>query len=311
MKPIVTLTLNPSVDGSAEADEVRHTHKIRTSNERYDPGGGGINVARVLAELGAPTCAVYAAGGVTGGVLDALVAQRGVSFHRVPIHDDTRISHVVYERASGKEFRFVPEGPLLREGECAAVIAEIEGRDVDWIVASGSLPRGTSPGFYARIAEIAAAKGAKLVLDTSGPALAQMLDHGGLHLVKPSQGELEKAVGRALAGPDAIAEAAMAIVAAGKAALVAVTLGHEGAILASAEGVVRRAVPQVEVRSAVGAGDSFVGGMTWGLATGLSPREAFVVGMAAGTAAVLTPGTDLCRRADVERLRREIGGESP
>jgi 6-phosphofructokinase 2 len=307
MKPIVTLTLNPSVDGSAEAEVVRHTHKIRTTNERYDPGGGGINVARVLQELGAPACAVFAAGGVTGGVLDALVSQRGLSFTRIPIHDDTRISHVVYERASGKEYRFVPEGPLLRDGECRAVLEEIERRDCDWIVASGSLPRGAQPGFYGRIAEIAAAKGAKLVLDTSGPALARMLEHGGVHLVKPSQGELEKALGRTLDGPDAIAEAAMSIVASGKVDLVAVTLGHEGAILASKEGAVRKAVPQVEVRSAVGAGDSFVAGMTYGLATGLSPREAFVLGMAAGTAAVLTPGTELCKRADVERLRLEIG----
>ncbi|WP_372424573.1 1-phosphofructokinase family hexose kinase [Salinarimonas chemoclinalis] len=307
MKPILTLTLNPSVDGSAEADTVRHTHKIRTSNERYDPGGGGINVARVLVELGAEACAVYAAGGATGGVLDTLVAQRGIAFTRIPIHDDTRISHVVFERSSGKEYRFVPEGPLLREGECAAVLAEIEGRDVDWIVASGSLPRGTPPGFYARIADIAAAKGAKLVLDTSGAALADTLAHGGIHLVKPSQGELEKAIGRPLADAEAIGAAAMEFVAAGKVDLVAVTLGHEGAILASREGVVREEVPRVEVRSAVGAGDSFVAGMTFGLATGLSPREAFVLGMAAGTAAVLTPGTELCKRADVARLRAEIG----
>ncbi|MGJ3261606.1 MAG: 1-phosphofructokinase family hexose kinase [Salinarimonas sp.] len=302
------MPLNPSVDGSAEADLVRHTHKIRTSNERYDPGGGGINVARVITELGASACAVYAAGGATGSVLDTLVGQRGIAFERVPIHDDTRISHVVYERSSGKEYRFVPEGPLLRDGECRAVLDAIRDRDVDWIVASGSLPRGTKPGFYGEIADIAARKGAKLVLDTSGPALAETLAHGGVHLVKPSHGELEKALGRTLPDADAIGAAAMEFVEAGKVDLVAVTLGHEGAILASREGIVRKAVPQVEVRSAVGAGDSFVAGMTYGLATGLSPREAFVLGMAAGTAAVLTPGTELCKREDVERLRAEIDG---
>lgn len=308
MKPILTLTLNPSVDGSAETDVVRHTHKIRTSNERYDPGGGGINVARVIEELGARACAVYAAGGATGGVLDTLVSARGIAFERIPIHDDTRISHVVYERTSGKEYRFVPEGPLLRESECSGVLDAIARHDVDWIVASGSLPRGTQPGFYGEIADIAARKGAKLVLDTSGPALADTLAHGGVHLVKPSHGELEKALGRELPDAEAIGAAAMAFVEAGKADLVAVTLGHEGAILASRAGVLRRAVPQVEVRSAVGAGDSFVAGMTYGLATGLSPQAAFVLGMAAGTAAVLTPGTELCKRADVERLRAEIAG---
>lgn len=306
MKPIVTLTLNPSIDGSAEADTVRHTHKIRTSNERYDPGGGGINVARVVQELGLEACALYAAGGSTGGVLDKLVAHRGLRFVRVPIEDDTRISHVVYERSSGKEYRFVPEGPLLRESECAAIRAALEEQDADWIVASGSLPRGTAPGFYGLIAGIAARKGAKLVLDTSGPALAHALEHGGVHMMKPSHGELEKALGRALDTPAAIGAAAMSIVEAGKVDLLAVTLGHEGAILASKEGIVRKRAPQVEVRSAVGAGDSFVAGMTAGLARGLSARDAFVMGMAAGTAAVLTPGTELCKREDVERLRAQI-----
>lgn len=306
MKPIVTLTLNPSVDGSAEADVVRHTHKIRTSNERYDPGGGGINVARVVEELGLSACAVFAAGGATGGVLDTLVGQRGIVFERVPIHDDTRISHVVYERASGKEYRFVPEGPVLRDDECRAVLDALERHDFDWLVASGSLPRGTQPGFYGLVADMAARKGARLVLDTSGPALVETLAHGGVHLAKPSQGELERAVGRSLPTPEAIGEAAMSFVESGKVALMAVTMGHEGAILASAGGIVRKGVPQVEVRSAVGAGDSFVAGMTVGLARGLPPEEAFVWGMAAGTAAVLTPGTELCKRADVERLLGEI-----
>ena len=84
--------------------------------------------------------------------------------------------------------------------------------------------------------------------------------------------------------------------------MIAVTLGHEGALLATRDGLFQHKVPRVEVKSAVGAGDSFVAGMTFGLATGLSPEDAFLMGMAAGTAAVLTPGTELCKKADVERL---------
>lgn len=306
MKTIVTLTLNPAIDGSSQAETVRHTNKVRTSNERYDPGGGGINVARVLDELGAETLAVYLAGGATGDVLDALLDERCVSRRRIRIKDHTRISHVVFERSSGREYRFVAEGPELEESEIAACLDAIAKIECDYLVASGSLPRGTPDDFYGRVLEIVAKRDAKLVLDTSGKALKTTLDHGGVHLVKPSHGEFEMLVGRKLDGFEAIGEAAQELVAKGCAQMIAVTLGHDGALLATRDGLYHHDVPKVEVKSAVGAGDSFVAGMTFGLATGLSPEDAFLMGMAAGTAAVLTPGTDLCKKADVERLFNEL-----
>src|SRR5687768_15807762 len=117
MRAIVTLTLNPAIDGAAEAEQVRPIRKIRTSNERYFPGGGGINVARVVAELGGAAMAVYLSGGVPGPLFDDLFARTGIPARRVPIADHTRISHVVYERSSGLEYRFVPEGPNITDVE--------------------------------------------------------------------------------------------------------------------------------------------------------------------------------------------------
>ena len=101
MKPVVTLTLNPSIDGAAQAEAVRPIQKIRTSDERYDPGGGGINAARVVQELGGTAFAIYLAGGATGGVLDDLLQTAAIPRRRIPIEDHTRISHAVYERSSG------------------------------------------------------------------------------------------------------------------------------------------------------------------------------------------------------------------
>jgi 6-phosphofructokinase 2 len=307
VKPIVTLTLNPSIDGASEAEAVRPTHKIRTSNERYDPGGGGINVARVVNELGGTSLAVYLAGGATGSVLDDLLRARGIAGRRIGISDHTRVSHAVYERSTGLEYRFVPEGPVIEGEACRRCLDEIERLDFDYLVASGSLPRGVGSGFYVQVGEIVRRKGAKLVLDTSGAALRETLAAGGVHLVKPSLGEFEQFSGRSLREAAAQEEAALDLVRTGRAALVAVTMGHEGALLASADGVVRHAALPVIARSAVGAGDSFVAGMTLALAQGQAPAEAFRVGIAAGTAAVLTPGTELCRREDVERLLPMVG----
>ena len=306
MMPIVTLTLNPAIDGASEAEAVRPTHKIRTTNETYDPGGGGINVTRVIKELGGESVAVYLGGGATGTVLDELLGSRGIARRRIPIQGNTRVAHVVFERSTGLEYRFIPEGPVVLEREWQRCLKALDDIEWDWLVASGSLPRGVPDDVYRRLAERVADRGGHLALDTSGEALRIALDHGGLALVKPSQGEFERYVGRPLTGPQEIGAAAMDLVRAGRAERIAVTMGHEGAVLATADGVeVLPAVP-VEVISASGAGDSFVAGMVRALSQGLDDAAAFRLGLAAGTAAVMTVGTRLCRREDVETILERI-----
>lgn len=310
MPEIVTLTLNPAIDGASECDMVFPTHKIRTSNERYEPGGGGINVARVVKTLGGEATALYLAGGATGGVLDELLDGRSIPRHRVPIADHTRVSHVVYERKTGLEYRFVPEGPEIGETEWRALVDTVAGLEWRYLVASGSLPRGVPTDFYIRLIELAKTHGGKVVLDTSGPALKATFDHGGLHLVKPSGGEFEKLIGRPLPTIDAVMDAAAEAVAAGRTELLAVTLGHDGAVLASREGVVALAAPDVEAKSASGAGDSFVAAMTYALAAGWTPEDAFRLAVATGSAAVLSPGTELCIKADVDRLHAAVKSQA-
>jgi 6-phosphofructokinase 2 len=224
MKPIVTLTLNPCIDVSSEAETVHPTRKIRTTNERYDPGGGGINVARVVNELGGVSLVIYLVGGVTGSVLDDLMRDRGITVRRVDIAGHTRISQVVLERASGLEYRFVPEGPQVRPAEWQHCLRILETVDADYLVASGSLPRGVPTDFYARVSEIARRSSAKFVLDTSGEALRETLKAGGVHLVKPSLGEFEQLAGRELREPAAQDEVAMSFIRNGKVGLMAVTL---------------------------------------------------------------------------------------
>jgi 6-phosphofructokinase 2 len=302
MKPIVTVTLNPSVDADSETEKVQHTHKIRTSNEIFDPGGGGINVARMIAELGGPATAIYLAGGPIGTVFDTLVEARGIPARRIDIADTTRISHTVRERSTGQEYRFVPEGPELKADECQRLTEALDETDCDYLVASGSLPRGVPRDFYARLAQRARARQVRFVLDTSGESLRVAVETGGLFLAKPSFGEFEALVGRKLPEPAAQHEAALSLVRAGKVELLAVTLGHHGAFLAHRDGILRLPALDVKPVSAVGAGDSFVGAMILGLAQGRARDEAFRFGMAAGTAAVITPGAELAKRAEVERL---------
>lgn len=303
MASIVTLTLNPAIDGASEADAVHPTRKIRTRNDRYNPGGGGINVARVVTRLGGGVRAIYLAGGATGGVLDELLDKAGVERQRIPIDGHTRISLNVFERSSGQEYRFVPEGPVVSAAEIEACRKMLAGIECDYLVLSGSLPRGVPAGFYA---ELAARSSARVIVDSSGPALEAAVEGGSIYLIKPSRGELQKLVGRPLPAIQDIENAALSLVGSGKCVNVAVTLGHDGALLANAKGSFFLPAIPVNASSAVGAGDSFVGGMVFALACGDSIENAFRLGLAAATATVLSPGTDLCEKADVERLLAQI-----
>jgi 6-phosphofructokinase 2 len=307
MKTIVTLTLNPAIDGSSEATRIRPTHKIRTVNQRYDPGGGGINVARVVNRLGGKVSAIYLAGGATGGALDTLLDRDGIDRTRIDIAGHTRISQAVHEIETGLEYRFVPEGPEVSEAEQRCCLKFIETLKSDYLVISGSLPRGVPRDFYVAMIAIAHKQGARILLDTSGGALGETLKGGHVFLAKPSLGELESIAGHPLPDHGARIEFARSIIRARQAEHVAVTLGHLGAVLVSSEGSLELPAIDVEVKSAVGAGDSFLGAMAYALAAGQSMEDAFRLGIAAGTAAVLTPGTDLCHKADVERMFKMVG----
>jgi 6-phosphofructokinase 2 len=305
MKPIVTLTLNPTIDGSASAEVIAPVRKIRTSGEHYHPGGGGINVARVVQELGGEACALYLGGGATGAILDDLLATAGVKCRCIPIAGYTRIAHTVFERSSALEYRFVPEGPEVSEVEWESCLAELVTLDFDYVVVSGSLPRGLPETAYVRVVDIAAAMGARVVLDTSGAALKATLGKG-VFLIKPNRRELEDLVGRPLPQRAEQIEAAQALIADKSAEIIAISLGSAGALIVSHAETWFAMAPPVTVHSAVGAGDSFVGAMTLAFAQGRSLNAVLAYGVAAGTAAVLSPGAELSRAPDVERLYADL-----
>ena len=240
-------------------------------------------------------------------VLTGLIERAGLAHHPIPISGDTRISLAVFEQDTGEEYRFVPEGPELSEAECEACLAAVAARACDWLVLSGSLPRGMAEDFYARLIAQAKARGVAVVLDTSGPALKAGLAEGGVRFVKPSLSELESVAGHILPDHAAIVAAARRIVTQGGAHSVAVTLGSKGAVLVEPDRVLTLPAIEVAAKSATGAGDSFVAAMTYGLAAGWQSERAFRYGLAAGAAAAMTPGTDLAHAEDIEQLAARAG----
>lgn len=302
MSNILTLTMNPALDLFSAIDKVAPSHKLRCDAAQFHPGGGGINVARVLRRLGTDVLALFPAGGVTGQRLQQLLAGEQVPHQVLPIAGETRESFSVHERSSGQDFRFVLPGPVLAEPEWQACLDAVAKHVVArYIVASGSLPPGVPDDFYARLARQARRTGARLVLDTSGPALAAALAEG-VYLVKPSQRELGDLTGLPLDNAAQQLDTARSLITRGQAQVVALSLGASGALLVTADGAWRAPSLPVAVESTIGAGDSFVGGLLAALNAGEGWEAAFRQAMAAGAAALLTAGTALCQPADVQRL---------
>ncbi len=305
---VLSLCLNPTLDVSAQAERVLPYKKNRTSTETVEPGGGGINIVRVLASLGLSAELIYFSGGFSGQQLDSELHSLGIQRQRISIDGNTRIAFNVRDASSGAEYRFVPEGPAV-DGSAGQLVLEamklVSLSAGDLVIGSGSLPRGLPDNFYGEISEQVAVHGARFVLDTSGVALRQALAMASrghpIFLVKPSRSEIESLAGCSLDVPGILAAAGQ-LVADGAAEHVVVSLGEQGAALIDRDGVRLQKAPEVEVLSAVGAGDSFVAAMCYQIALGATMDKAFRFGVAAGAAAVITDGTRLCEVADVQRL---------
>lgn len=307
MSDILTITMNPAVDITTSADTVAPTHKIRCGESRRHPGGGGINVARVIQRLGGDCTAMFPAGGSSGEVFKRLLDEEKIPSVCLPIAGETRESFSVRESSTGLEYRFVLPGPHMAPAQWQACLDQVARLQPAprFVVASGSLPPGVPPDFYARLTRLVRSNGGQLVLDTSGPALAAALDQG-VYLVKPSLRELRELVGQPLETQTQWLEAAHNLINRGKTHVVVLSMGEGGAWLVTASETCFAPALPVQVVSAIGAGDSFVGGMVWALARGLTVREAFRYGVAAASAAVLSVGTGLCSPADVMRLHDQV-----
>ena len=299
---IVTLCMNPALDITTSTEAVRPTDKLRCAPARYDPGGGGINVAHVAQVLGAPSTAVFPAGGPAGELVHNLLVAEGLAVHRVPIGGSTRESVTVDELSTQRQYRFVLPGPeltLAEQTECLLQLRRAAAR-ASLVVASGSLPPGVPEDFYQQVANVCADISAMFLLDTSGGGLRHV--NAGVFLLKPSLRELRECVGRELTAEAEQVDAARELINRGAAECVLVSLGAHGALLVTHDRAHRFAPVSVPPGSGVGAGDAMVAGVAVGLTRGWPLTEAVRLGVAAGAATLLTPGTAPCTREDTDRL---------
>ncbi len=313
MSTILTLTMNPTIDISARAKNVAANRKIRCTEPANDPGGGGINVSVAMQELGCESTAMFPCGGPPGDILKQLLQKRGIRQIPVPIDGWTRQNLTVADASGEDEYRFLMPGPEINKTEvdrCLKALRKVEPRP-DYLVANGSFPPGVPPHFVRDLVAVAWEHDARLVVDTSGEALQSAVTEG-VFLIKPNLREF-KALIKDLDIPQADIDtesgqekALTDLIQQGACRVAVLSLGAAGLVLATADGIERFRAPTVPIASRVGAGDSTIAGIMTGLSRGDTIRDAVRLGVAAGSAAVMTPGTELCRREDVERLEPSI-----
>ena len=307
---IVTVTLNPSLDEWMQLPTLRVGALNRAKGFARYPGGKGINVSRVIRELGGRTLALAFAGGEDGLILRELMNRLRIPHAFISVRGATRNNYKIRTLKPVAFTEINTAGPAVSAENLQALERRLlRLTPVPRCVAlSGSLPPGVAPSIYRRWVERLRRRGIPAALDASGAALREGL-RGRPWLIKPNREEAEELLGSRLTRTDQAVRAVAQLRRLGPSVAV-LSLGKDGALMACAPaeggGIWLATPPPVRVHSAVGAGDSLVGGLLAGWTGGLSLPEAFRLGVACGAASAMTPGTQLCRRADVRRLTRRV-----
>lgn len=307
MKTILTLTLNPCVDMNSHVEKILSEEKIRCTPAQYDPGGGGINVSRVIKILGGSSTALYCSGGSTGDFLEKLLERDSLEKKIIKIKGQTRQNITFCENQSNEQFRFVMPGPTLMESEwrkCLDFIFSLNSIP-SYIVVSGTFPPGVPRVFISKLVKQLVNTEARLIVDTSGEMLHQAYKEES-YLLKPNLKEFAALLNRKKIDDHELVSCCQEFVANGKCEILILSLGEKGAILATRNEVRRIIAPKVISKSKIGAGDSMVGGIVFGLANDFSLLDSALLGVAAGSAAVLSEGTKLCLADDVWEFYKKM-----
>lgn len=304
---VVTLTINPALDKSAKVAEMTPFDKLECHDITYHPGGGGINISRVLHRLSVESHCLFPYGGKTGEHLIALLKEQHINVFATPISIWTRENFAVFDLKTGLQFRFGMPTAAFSESEMGNVEKLIYEQvvDNDIFVISGSLPKGLPTDYYSKIIQNLTAKGVKVIVDTSGPVFNEVLKNE-LFLIKPNQKELARLAGKESLSKKDREAFALKMVADKIAKYVVVSLGKEGAFIATKNGVEYVKAPKIPVKSTIGAGDSMVAGLIYAVTQNETPKNILRWGVACGVSATLSEGSDLAHKENIEKILKML-----
>lgn len=302
---ILTVTLNPSVDRAIFVQELKVGDTNRVVRSETDAGGKGVNLSRVLCELGGQTTATGFLGGGPGANIRKVLDIQGVSHCFVEVEGDTRTNISVEDERHGVPTTFNEPGPNVGAQDMARLFERVKEylNRIEWLCMGGSLPPGAPVETFRELVEIAHGAGVKTLVDADGDAM-KLAMQAKPDFIKPNDREAARLLGRDLHGRNEALAAAIELhhMLGGGDKIAVISRGAGGAVLACGEGEFDGITPSVEMKSTIGCGDSMLGGMLWAMGTGKPLDEAFRWGLASGAATACTDGTEIARRVVVERL---------
>ncbi|KXS41382.1 MAG: 1-phosphofructokinase [Candidatus Frackibacter sp. T328-2] len=306
---IITVTLNPAIDKTVTVEEFKTGKLNRVKDVRQDIGGKGINVSKVVKELGGETIAFGLLAGNSGKFIINKLDEIGIKHQFTWVDGETRTNLKLLDINSGQETEINEPGVKASKGELDKLKGKIleQVNDEDFVVLTGSLPLNTPKDIYAELITALKDKGSKVILDTSGMSLEEGLK-AKPYLVKPNWHELQNLVGNDFESIKDIIKAGSRIHQQGI-EIVAISLGSTGVIIIGEEGILKITPPKVEVQSTIGAGDTLVGALTLQLSRKKILKDAILYATAASVNSVTKPGTQLCNKNEINKLLDQVSIE--
>lgn len=298
---VVTVALNPSIDKTVTVKEFVPYGLNRVEHSQVDPGGKGINVARVLHSFGVKSTAAGFLAGHTGKLLQNFLAQDGIDSDFMEIPGETRINIKIFDRKAKKITEVNESGCVVSSEELPKFqerFRELCG-EARITIMTGSLPPGVPDNVYAQFIETAKAAGAQTILDADGEALKKGIASRPF-AIKPNIHELEALAGRPLATQQDVLAFGRELIHEGI-GLVIVSMGADGAIVLNEKEAYKTDPWKIQVKSATGSGDSMVAALAAELMRGASLSDIARAATAAGTVTASKPGTQLCTEDEVRK----------
>jgi 1-phosphofructokinase family hexose kinase len=303
---VFTLTLNPAVDRELTVDKIVYDTVLRASKWQVDCGGKGFNVARMLKSLGVASVALGFAAGKAGELLDEKLQALGIETDFIWTAGETRTNISLVSLDDGHYMKVNEPGPTISHNELSQLIEKVRERAKEggWWILAGSLPPGVPSTIYAELTNIIQSAGGRVFLDSSNEALRQGCASKPL-LVKPNADEAHDLTGLPVTNTDQIVAAAKAIKALGPSNII-ISLGKDGALLVAGETAWLAGSPEVKEQNPIGAGDSMVAGILWGLTMDDSLPASLCRGVACGAATASLSGTSVGSLEQVNELLKQV-----
>ncbi|MDQ0252727.1 1-phosphofructokinase family hexose kinase [Evansella vedderi] len=304
---ITTITLNTALDTTYYLSHVKFGCTNRVNKSFVEPGGKGVNVAKILHILGQEITVSGYAAGYNGKKIKHLLSSKNIPHHFVEVEGESRVCLTLMDESSNEETEILETGPVISPQDWDEICVYVEeiSKTSKYVVLSGSLPVNCPEDGYAQLINIINKYDSRAILDTSGAPLKQAINNSSPFLIKPNEHEIKELLGKEKVTKEDIIEACQFLHSKGI-KNICISLGKDGAMFSTKEKVYHAIPPQIEVINTIGCGDAMVAGLVKGFYDNLTISETLSLAVACGSANALQPFAGLVKVNDVERLKEEV-----